>query len=58
MRTRGSWSRVSLTLCPKPEPRWGTPRRVERATRGDVLLRVALLLGWRLHPWQAHVADV
>lgn len=31
---------------------------MERSTRGDLLVRVAQLLGWRFHPWQAHVADV
>lgn len=49
---------MSLRACPPPEPRWGTPRRVERATRGAVLTKVALLLGWTFHPWQAYAADV
>jgi len=49
---------VSLRACPAPEPRWGTPRRVERTTRGLVLVKVALLLGWRFHPWQTHTGDV
>ena len=40
------------------EPRWGTPRRVERATRGPLLTKCAALLGWRLNPHQQHVADV
>lgn len=55
---RGRSSLVSLRASPNPEPRWGTPRRVERATRGDVLLKCAALLGWHLHPWQSHVGDV
>lgn len=49
---------MSLKACPKPEPRWGTPRRAERATRGGVLIKVGSLLGWRMHPWQQHVGDV
>lgn len=49
---------MSLKASPAPDPRWGTPRRTNRDTRGPVLVKVALLLGWRLHPWQEHVADV
>lgn len=49
---------MSLKACPTPEPRWGTPRRPERATRGALLAKTALLLGWRFHPWQRYVADV
>lgn len=39
-------------------PRFGTPRRLARPTRGELLARVAGLLGWDLHPWQAHAGDV
>jgi phage terminase large subunit-like protein len=49
---------VNLKAPPAPEPRWGTPRRDDRGTRGPVLVKAAALLGWRFHPWQAHVADV
>jgi Terminase large subunit, T4likevirus-type, N-terminal len=50
---------VSLKASPPaPEPRWGTPRRAERGTRGPVLTKVALLLGWIFHPWQGYVGDV
>lgn len=49
---------MNLTLCPAPEPRWGTPRRPERATRGPVLARAGQLLGWKFHPWQTYAADV
>lgn len=53
---RGSGSVVS-SPAPIP-PRWGTPRRADRATRGPLLGEVAQLLGWRLHPWQQHAAAV
>ena len=36
-----------------PLPRYGTPRRLERPTRGPLLGQVAALLGWALFPWQA-----
>lgn len=49
---------MTWTRCPPPEPRWGTPRRPERDTRGPTLARVAQLLGWTFHPWQAYVGDV
>ena len=49
---------MSLKANPLTEPRWGTPRRVERATRGGVLVKAAALLGWALHPWQSHVSNV
>jgi len=39
-------------------PRWGTPRRADRATRGPLLGEVAQLLGWRFHPWQRYSGDV
>lgn len=39
-------------------PRWGTPRRADRQSRGPLLGEVANLLGWRLHPWQQYSADV
>lgn len=40
------------------EPRWGTPRRLERPTRGGLDRQVAALLGWSFFPWQGHAADV
>lgn len=49
---------MSLNTSPQTDPRFGTPRRVERDTRGPVLLKVAALLGFSLHPWQRHVSDV
>lgn len=39
-------------------PRYGTPRRPDRATTGTKAAHVARLLGVRLHPWQRHVLDV
>jgi len=39
-------------------PRWGTPRRAERKTRGVQLRKVAEMMGFELFPWQAYVADV
>ena len=45
-------------LLLQPEPRWGTPRRTIRATRGALLIRTAALLGWTFHPWQSYVANV
>lgn len=41
-----------------PVPRYGTPRRLERPTRGQLFAAVAQLLGWKLHPWQAYAADI
>jgi hypothetical protein len=41
--------------CP---PRFGTPRRLDRPTRGVDLAKFAAALGTRLMPWQQHVADV
>lgn len=41
-----------------PLPRYGTPRRQARSTHGRLVGQVAELLGWRLHPWQQHAADV
>jgi hypothetical protein len=41
--------------CP---PRFGTPRRLERPTRGSDLHKFARALGTSLMPWQQHVADV
>lgn len=41
-----------------PLPRYGTPRRTVRPTRGKLLGDIAELLGWHLFPWQRHVADV
>lgn len=49
---------MNSTACPAPEPRWGTPRRPARTSRGLVLVKAAALLGWQFHPWQAYVADV
>lgn len=45
----------SWLACP---PRFGTPRRPERATHGANLARVAEQLGTPLMPWQRHVGDV
>lgn len=39
-------------------PKWGTRRRLEHPTRGDLDREVAALLGWSLFPWQHHVVDV
>lgn len=39
-------------------PRWGTDRDPANETDGEVLRRVARLMGFQLFPWQAHVADV
>lgn len=39
-------------------PRWGTPRRPERASWGPAVGRIAKTLGKPLLPWQQHVADV
>jgi hypothetical protein len=50
-----------LTLPPQRElvlPRWGTPRREQRPTRGGLDAKVAELLGWDFFPWQRHAADV
>lgn len=39
-------------------PRWGTPRRPERPTRGTLDAAVAALLGWSYFPWQTNAANV
>jgi len=39
-------------------PRIGSVRHPRRATLGPLLAEVAAGLGYRLHDWQAHVADV
>ena len=39
-------------------PRWGTPRRLDRPTRGGLDRQVANLIGWKFFPWQTHVADI
>lgn len=51
---------MSLTLTPAElaTPRWGTPRRPERPTRGGVDARVAEMLGWSYFGWQTDAADV
>jgi hypothetical protein len=41
-----------------PEPRYGTPRRRGRPTRGPLLASVAGLLGWDLFPWQRRAGDI
>jgi hypothetical protein len=48
------------TLIPTPtsNPRWGTPRSIQRPTRGGLDAQVAQLLGWQFFPWQSYVADV
>lgn len=45
----------SWPLC---QPRFGTPRRPERKTRGAEVGLVAASIGKPLMPWQQHVADV
>lgn len=40
------------------EPRWGTPRQLNRPTRGGLDRQVAKLLGWAYFPWQSYAADV
>jgi len=40
------------------KPRWMTPRRPERPTRGPVIAKVAEMLGFPLKLWQRAVADV
>ena len=49
---------MNSTACQGPSPRWGTPRRPERATRGEILIKAGALLGWTFHPWQRHVSSV
>jgi hypothetical protein len=39
-------------------PRWGTPRRLERASLGPRVGEIAAKLGTPLMPWQQYVADV
>ena len=41
-----------------PVPRFGTPRRLARPTRGPVLASVGELLGWPFFPWQSYASDV
>jgi hypothetical protein len=53
--TAAMTSRSSWQTCP---PRFGTPRRPERATLGPQVGTVARRLGMELMPWQQHVADV
>jgi hypothetical protein len=43
---------------PTDLPRYGTPRRPERPTRGALLGQVAGLLGWSLFGWQHYAGDV
>ena len=45
----------SWLACP---PRYGTPRREDRPTRGGDVARFAQAVGTDLMPWQRHVADV
>lgn len=40
-----------------PWPRWSTPRRIERPTRGPILVKVGRMLGWEFFPWQVDAAD-
>lgn len=49
---------MSLPVTHPTSPRFGTPRRPDRPTRGGVIAAVADLLGWPLFPWQRHAADV
>jgi Phage Terminase len=51
--------------CPVPDaartvvpPRFGTPRRELRPTRGALLIEIMRLLGFEPFDWQRHVADV
>jgi hypothetical protein len=46
------------TTTLRSSPRWATPRRLERPTRGGLDRQVAALLGWTLFPWQADTVDV
>lgn len=48
-------SHASSLSCP---PRWSTPRRTDRPTRGGRVGRVATELGSPFMPWQQLVADV
>jgi hypothetical protein len=48
---------VSSTLL-RSEPRWATPRRPDRPSRGALDRQVAALLGWKFFPWQTAAADV
>jgi hypothetical protein len=41
-----------------PAPRYGTPRRRHRPSRGRLVVSVASLLGWSLFPWQTHASAV
>lgn len=43
---------------PSRAPRYGTPRRRARPTRGPLLAKVGRLLGWDFHTWQDHAAAV
>ena len=44
---------------PDAKPRWATPRRPDRPTRGPVIAKLAEeLLGQRLMPHQQLIADV
>src|SRR5215469_3405581 len=47
-----------MTSLPSNGPRWGTPRRLDRPTRGGLDRQVAALLGWPFYPWQTYVSDV
>lgn len=48
-------SPTSLQAC---EPRWATPRRPERRTRGHEVAAIASRMGMPLMPWQRRVIDV
>jgi hypothetical protein len=55
--------RPSLVSSPAPSlvdagPRYGTPRRRDRPTRGPLLVKIAELIGWSFHPWQEHAGAV
>ena len=50
MESSSSW-----TGC---APRWATPRRMERPTRGAEVARIVQVLGMTLMPWQQQVIDV
>lgn len=48
----------SLLLSTACEPRWATPRSVDRKTYGGKVAKIAEVLGTPLMPWQQQVADV
>jgi hypothetical protein len=49
---------VSSKRATDPAPRYGTPRRRARPSRGGLIVDVARLLGWDLFAWQRRVVNV